>query len=234
VEIPTAGNRRILDMKYAIRHIVAHTYKPWLEKYLSKTRVYKYEDIQLTIPPAVFHPGFFFTTKVLLNYIRQLPLKGKSFLEPGCGSGLISIYAAKRQARVTSTDINATAIEFLKTNAQHNGVDLTIIESDLFQHIPEQRFDIIAINPPFYKRQPQTEKDYAWFCGENGEYFSALFKGLNNYIHPGSEVIMVLFDGCDIEMIENIAAGNGFNLQRVQTRKNFLEKDFIYKIESAR
>ena len=221
-------------MKSAIKHIVAHTYKPLLEKYLSKTRVYNSDGIHLIVPPEVFHPGFFFTTKVLLNYIKQLPLKGKTFLEPGCGSGLISIYAAKRQAIVTSTDINTTAIEFVKSNAIKNGVGLTIIESDLFQNIPGQQFDIIAINPPFFKRRPQTAKEYAWFCGENGEYFTALFKGLDAYIHRESQIIMVLFDGCDIEMIENIAAEYGFNLQCVQTRKNLLEKDFIYKIENTR
>jgi release factor glutamine methyltransferase len=218
-------------MKDALKHIVAHTYKPLLVKYLSKTRMYKYGDIKLEIPPQVFHPGFFFSTRLLLNYIRQFPLQGKNFLEPGCGSGLISICAAKKGANVTATDINPIAIEFLKKNAAQNRVGLEIIQSDLFQNIPEQQFDIIAINPPYYKKQPQTTQDYAWFCGENGEYFSELFKGLNNYIHANSEVLMVLFDECDMEMIENMAAQNGFNLQCVHTRKNLLEKNFIFKIE---
>jgi release factor glutamine methyltransferase len=221
-------------MKAALKHIVARTYKPLLVKYLSKTRTYKHGDIKLEIPPQVFHPGFFFSTGLLLDYIKHLPLEGKSLLEPGCGSGLISIYAAKKKANVTATDINATAIEFLKKNAAQNNVELKIIQSDLFQNIPEQRFDIIAINPPFYKKQPQTEQDYAWFCGENGEYFTALFKGLNTYVHPGSEILMVLFDGCDIKMIENMAEQNGFNLKCVRTRKNLLEKNFIFKIEKTK
>lgn len=221
-------------MKAAIKHIVATAYKPLLEKYLSKKRMYKHGDIKLEIPPQVFHPGFFFSTGLLLNYIKDLSLEGKSLLEPGCGSGLISIYAAKKKANVTATDINSIAIEFLRKNASQNKVELKIIQSDLFQNIPEQRFDIIAINPPFYKKQPQTEKEYAWFCGENGEYFAALFKGLNNYIHASSEILMVLFDGCDIEMIENLAAYNGFNLKCVRTRKNLLEKNFIFKIEKSK
>jgi release factor glutamine methyltransferase len=215
----------------ALKHIVARTYKPWLVKYLSKTRVYKYGDIKLEIPPQVFHPGFFFSTGLLLSYIKQFHLPGKSFLEPGCGSGLISVYAAKKGANVTATDINSVAIEFLKKNAEQNKVELQIIESDLFQNIPEQQFDIIAINPPYYKKQPHTAQDYAWFCGENGEYFSELFKGLKPYIHTQSEVLMVLFDGCEMEMIENMASQNGFDLQCVQTHKNLLEKNFIYKIE---
>lgn len=218
-------------MKAALRNIVAHTYKPLLVKYLSKTRIYKYGDIRLEIPPQVFHPGFFFSTRLLLNYIKQLPLQGKSFLELGCGSGLISIYAANKGSIVTATDINHVAVEFLQKNSRQNETKLTIIRSDLFKRIPEQLFDIIAINPPYYKKQPKTAQEYAWFCGENGEYFSDLFNKLTNYIHVNSEVLMVLFEGCDMEMIENLAAQNGFNLLCVHTRKNLLEKNFIYKIE---
>lgn len=218
-------------MKAALKHIVAHTYKPLLVRYLSKTRVYKYGDITLEIPPQVFHPGFFFSTRLLLNYIRQFPLKSKRFLELGCGSGLISIYAAKKEAIVTATDINPIAVEFLQKNSRQNETELTIIRSDLFKSIPEQLFDIIAINPPYYKKQPKTAQEYAWFCGENGEYFSGLFNNLANHIHVNSEVLMVLFEGCDMEMIENLAAQNGFNLLCVYTRKNLLEKNFIYKIE---
>jgi len=221
-------------MKTALRHIIAHTYKPLLLKYLSKIRIYKYEDIQLEISPQVFHPGFFFSTRLLLKYIKQLPLLGQRFLEPGCGSGLISIYAAKKGATVTASDINPVAIDFLKKNSRKNQVELTIIQSDLFQNIPIQQFDIIAINPPYYKKQPQTFRDYAWYCGENGEYFKNLFTELNNYIHPGSEIFMVLFEGCDIELIANLAAQNKFNLLCVHTRKNMLEKNFIFKIEKTK
>jgi release factor glutamine methyltransferase len=214
-----------------LKHIVGRTYKPFLVRYLSKIRLYKYENIELEISPEVFHPGFFFSTKLLLKFIKQLPLAGRHFLEPGCGSGLISIYAAKKGAIVTATDINPVAIEFLKKNSRMNKADLTIIQSDLFRNIPAQAFDIVAINPPYYKKEPLTFKDYAWHCGENGEYFKNLFTGLGDYIHSQSEVYMVLFDGCDIEMIANIASQNRFDLLCVLAQKNLLEKTFIYKIE---
>lgn len=217
-------------MRSTIKNIVAHTYKPLLEKYLSKTRVYNYGDIKLEIPPQVFHPGFFFSTRLLLNYIKQLSFLGKNFLEPGCGSGLISIYAAKQGANVTATDINPVAIEFLKKNSRQNEADLTIIQSDLFQNIPAQQFDFIAINPPYYKKQPETAKDYAWFCGENGEYFSRLFKELKPFINPCTQTFMVLFEGCDWKMIEEPAMQNGFQLNCVYTKQYLLEKNFIYKI----
>ena len=221
-------------MNAVVKHIVARTYKPWLEKYLAKTRVYRYGNVRLDIPPQVFHPGFFFSTRLLLQYIRTLSLAGKKFLELGAGSGLISVVAAKNNALVTATDINPVAIQYLQHNCEQNKVSPDIIFSDLFQHIPEQQFDIIAINPPYYKREPRSPADHAWCCGEKGEYFAGLFGGLHAFIHDDTAVIMVLCDGCDIPMIETIAATNRFGLQRVQTRRNLLEKNFIYKIEAVK
>ncbi len=193
--------------------------------------MYKWGDIKLEIPPQVFHPGFFSSTQLLLQYINRLPLQNKNFLELGAGSGLIAILAAKQGAQATATDINPIAIKYLHCNSVQNNVTLEIIRSDLFAAIPGQSFDIIAINPPYYRKQPTTLQDYAWFCGENGEYFSGLFSQLTGYIHAKTETLMVLCDGCDIEMIENTAAGNGFKLQLVLTKQNMLEKNFIYKIE---
>jgi release factor glutamine methyltransferase len=119
-------------MKGVLKHIVARTYKPLLEKYLSKTRTYQYEDIRLEVAPEVFHPGFFFSTHVLLKYLKKLPLENKLFLELGCGSGLIAIYAAKKGAVVTATDINKIALQFLAKNCRFNNTALRIIESNLF------------------------------------------------------------------------------------------------------
>jgi release factor glutamine methyltransferase len=218
-------------MKTVLKHIVAHTYKPLLIKYLSKTRMYKWGGIKLEIPPQVFHPGFFSSTQILLQYINSLPLQNKSLLELGAGNGLIAIHAAKQGAVATATDINPIAVKYLHCNAVQNNVNLEIIRSDLFADIPRQSFDIIAINPPYYKKEPITFGDYAWFCGENGQYFSVLFSQLAGYIHDKTETIMVLCDGCDIAMIEAAAASNGFELQLMLTKQNMLEKNFIYKIE---
>jgi len=215
-----------------LKHIVARTYKPLLTKYLSKTRMYSYGNIRLEIPPQVFHPGFFFSTRLLLRYISALPLKGQRFLELGAGSGLISIAAAKNGATVTATDINPVAVECLRRNCDQNKVKAEIILSDLFVDIPEQPFDIIAINPPYYKKQPQTKADHTWYCGENGEYFQQLFTKLEKYIHKNSLVLMVLSEECDINMISEIAAGHNFDMQKKITKKSVWEYLYIYQIIS--
>ena len=217
-------------LKKILKYLTGKIYKPLLSKYLSKTRTYTFGDIRLIVPPSVFHPRFFFSTKILLKYISQLDLQQKSFLELGAGSGLISIYAAKKNANVIATDINPVVIEYLKKNQARNNVSLNIISSDLFQSIPPQSFDVIAINPPYYKKSPKSDAEYAWYCGENGEYFQNLFSSLGQYIHSESLVLMILSEDCDILMITKFALDNHLDMQIVSERKTALEKNNIYQI----
>ena len=219
-------------MRTAIKHILGRTYKPLLERYLSSLRTYCQEGIRLEIPPQVFHPGFFSSTRLLLDQVKKLKLPGAGFLEPGCGSGLISIYAAQKGAGVTASDINPIAIEYLQMNSGKNQVQLSTIRSDLFDNIPPQRFDIIAINPPYYKNDPLTEKDYAWFCGAHGEYFTKLFRQLSDYIHEKTEIMMVLCDGCDMEGIHREARDHGFQMNCIMKKNSLLEYHYIFRISA--
>lgn len=218
-------------MRRVFKYIVSRTYKPLLVKYLTGTRNYRYKNIELQIPPDVFHPGFFFSTRILLCYISKQSIVGKTFLELGAGSGLIAIYASQLGAVVTASDINPTSIATLKKNRQVNKADFEIIYSDLFDAFPSTSFDFIAINPPYYKKTPVTNKDHAWYCGENGEYFDRLFAGLQTYTHHHTEVVMVFCDGCDLEMIKALAAKHCYRMVCVEKTKNLLEENFIYKIE---
>lgn len=219
-----------MKLRNKARYLVEKLITPVLLRYLAKDRFYRYSDVKLKIPAGVFHPGFFFSTKVMLRYLKSLNLKGKSVLELGAGSGLISIFAARQEAIVTSSDISLQAVENLRRNAAQNRVDLTIIHSDLFARIPQQPFDLIIINPPFYPAQPQSEKEHAWFCGENFEYFQRLFAQLNGNIKNGSLVLMVLSDGCQIERIRQISESHGYSMQVVFEKRTLWERNFVFQV----
>ena len=219
-------------MRNFMKYIVAHTYRPLLVKYLADTRMWTYKGIMLEIPPGVFHPRFFHSTKMLIQSMERLPLKNASLLELGAGSGLISFYAEKKGAYVTATDINPTAIEFLYRNEHRNNAVIRILDSDLFDAIPEQRFDYIIINPPYYKKNPETPAEHAWYCGDKGQYFEKLFNNLKNYLHAHTIVLMSLCEGCDLEMIENFAGSNAFRLQRILEKQTLVENNFVCQVKS--
>jgi release factor glutamine methyltransferase len=154
-------------------------------------------------------------------------------LELGAGSGFIALQAEKRGAIATASDINPVAIEYLQKNKHRNRSSIRIIQSDLFEAIPLEAFDIIAINPPYYKKDPHSAADYAWYCGKKCEFFERLFDDLGNYMHADSIVLMILCDGCDIDMIKDMAAGKGFIMKCTQQSRNLVEKNFIFSIEKV-
>jgi len=72
-------------------------------------------------------------------------------LDVGCGYGPIGLSAAKlaSSGHVTMIDINERAVELAKENAKLNGItNVTIVQSDLFAAVKNERYDVIVTNPP--------------------------------------------------------------------------------------
>ena len=219
-------------MKRLLAFLVSKLLKPVIAAYISGPTTYRYQDLKICVLPGVFHPRFFFSTRLLLKHLAQLQLSGKSFLELGAGSGLISLFAARRGAAVTACDISQVSVDNVRQNQQRNGLSFPVLHSDLFSALPQQRFDLIVINPPYYKKDPVSEADHAWYCGKNSEYFSRLFSSLGDHLHARSQVIMVLSDGCDIKEIVSLAGMHGFKLEEISSHRKLIEKNFIFSIRS--
>lgn len=218
-------------MRKVIKRIISIFLVPVTQWYLRKERKYTYRGVTVTVLPGVFHPGFFYSTKFLLDYIGTQSVAGRTFLELGCGTGLLSVIASKAGARVTASDLNSRAIRNVVRNAELNGIAIQSIHSDLFDKIEKQTFDWIIINPPYYARRAETEEALAWYCGENFEYFQKLFTSLQHYIDEMSHVIMVLTKGSEIDQIIAIAKKNHFDFEMIRENVVFFdEKDFLFRI----
>jgi release factor glutamine methyltransferase len=205
---------------------------PVSEKYLSKERSYSYKGITVTVFPGVFHPGFFFSTKLLLNYFEDIDLSKKYVLELGAGTGLISIFTANKGGFVTASDISLTAVYNIEKNVKMTNANVEVIHSDLFDDVPHRRYDYIIINPPYYKKTPSSEKEFAWFGGDDFQYFRKLFSQLGNYLYENTKVIMVLSDEADLEMIKSIANEFNFVMKEVVHKKTWGENHFIFDVKS--
>lgn len=214
-------------MRRFIKGIVHRTWKPYVQWYLKSPRTYRWGDIRIVVQPEVFHPGFFFSTALLLRYLKRIPLHNKKVIEVGSGSGLISLYCAKQGADVCACDINPIAVENTKSNAENNRKKFPVYLSNLFTEVPAAKFDFILVNPPYYKKNPDNLAEHAWFCGENLEYFDSLFKQASGHSSSGSEILMVLSDECDIAGIKKTAERHGWNcIQRLEKYVRW-EKNYI-------
>ena len=218
--------------KSLIRSIAFRVLHPVSEKYLSKERKYRYKDVTITVFPGVFHPGFYFSTKLLLKFLKGVELAGKYVLELGAGTGLISIYASKRGGFVTASDISLTAVYNIEKNTKMNDANVEVVHSDLFDDIPQRRYDYIIINPPYYRKTPSVEKEFAWFGGDDFQYFRKFFTQLGNNYYENTNVIMVLSDEADIEMIRSIAVEYKFTFDEVFRKKIWAEENYIFRIKS--
>lgn len=195
----------------------------------SKPRKYSYKGINVLVHPDVFPPHYTISTKILLDFVDGLEIENKTFLELGCGSGIISLFAASKGAIVTATDINDKAIEYLKISSTQHNLSLTILHSDLFSELHYQSFEYIFINPPYYPKTPKNHKEQAWFCGENFEYFKKLFFQLSNR-NKKETIYMILSEDCDLLKIKAIANKYNFKLKLIFEKKVLQEKNYIFKI----
>jgi release factor glutamine methyltransferase len=218
-------------MRKTIKHFTSLFLVPVTRWYLRNERKYTYRGTTVTVLPGVFHPGLFYSTKFLIDYLHDQPIESKSMLELGCGTGLISIIAAKSGAEVTAIDLSLKAVENVKLNTLRHAVKIRIIHSDLFDSIERKAFDWIVINPPYYAGTPSNEEELAWYAGENFNYFRKLFKSLGEYAHETTEIIMVLTKGSEVTKISAIGKENGFEFELVKEKKVFFdEKDFLYRV----
>jgi len=218
-------------MREVVKRITTPVFQAFVKRYFRKRRKWRFKDIEIDVSPGVFFPHFTLSTRVLLEFIEPLDLTGKTFLELGCGTGAISVLAAKKGAVVTATDINQEAVDNARHNASLNGVEYVVITSDLFEQIPNQAFGFIAINPPYYPRDPQNMEEKAWYCGEHFEYFEKLFSTLGAYTNGDSQVFMILSEDCDVARIEETASRYGIGISKVLEKKRWGERNFIFQLK---
>ena len=73
------------------------------------------------------------------------------------GSGAIAVSLAKylEDVDITAVDISNNALKIAKRNARSNNVEekITFIESDLFDNLSKNKYDIIVSNPPYIKKE---------------------------------------------------------------------------------
>ncbi|HEX2620650.1 MAG TPA: HemK2/MTQ2 family protein methyltransferase [Phototrophicaceae bacterium] len=120
--------------------------------------------LPFVVLPEVFNPGLFPTGELLAKQYAVMIPKEAAVLDMGTGSGIGAVFAAQYARHVTALDINPEAVRCAQINALLNHVEdrITARQSDLFEAVAGEQFDVILFNPPFFRGTPQDAEDHAW------------------------------------------------------------------------
>ena len=148
-----------------------------------------YEKMVFEVPESVYYPME--DSLLLAKAVENLKLKGKKVLEIGCGSGFLSILAAKAGALVTAVDINPAAVKVTKENAKASKITLNAFESGLFSNVTGS-FDLIIFNPPYLPVE-EDEDDLTYAGGATGrDVIERFISKAKDHLKPEGTILLLI------------------------------------------
>ncbi|HJV53651.1 MAG TPA: peptide chain release factor N(5)-glutamine methyltransferase [Noviherbaspirillum sp.] len=90
-------------------------------------------------------------TELLVDLALERAADNARVLDLGTGSGAIAIALAYAlpDAEVSAVDASAAALDVARRNATRHGVNVNFLQSDWYDTLAGQQFDIIVSNPPY-------------------------------------------------------------------------------------
>ncbi len=149
----------------------------------------------------------------------------KKILDIGTGSGAIALSLAKNfpEAEIWAIDINQAALCLAQENAEINAINnIKFLQSDLFEKLQDQKFDIIVSNPPYIPESMQDalsasvtqwEDPNALFSGPTGlNLIEKILKESQNHINFNPHLPFQLIIEIDTTQYQSIqAVGNQYS-----------------------
>jgi release factor glutamine methyltransferase len=113
-----------------------------------------FRRISLEVRPGVFVPRP--ETEVLVGFaLAEIEtVSSPVVVDVGTGTGAValSVKHERPDATVFATDLSAEAVELARSNGARLGLDITVLEGDLFDPLPPElqgSVDIVMSNPPY-------------------------------------------------------------------------------------
>jgi release factor glutamine methyltransferase len=208
-------------------------YGGWVRRRMARPSEVELRGRRLLTDPEVFHPIYFLSTRILVDWFARRELRGKRFLDMGTGSGSIAIFAAAAGARVTACDINPRAVANAGENARRNGVAVEVLQSDTYAALPGRRFDVIAFNVPFYPGRPRSHLEAAFYAGEDFATVRAFAAGCPEHLEPGGMVVIIFAEESGRDGILAMFAAHGLVPIEEEITAKLFERFYVVRLELA-
>ena len=141
-------------------------------------------------------------TEILVEEAISIIKNGDKVLDLCTGSGAIGVSLKKKFAdkiNVIGTDISKEALRVARMNADANRVSVEFVESNMFDKIVENDFDLIVSNPPYIEtnviktlsKEVQNEPHIALDGGSDGlDFYRIIVKEGKDYLKSGGYLII--------------------------------------------
>lgn len=150
-------------------------------------------------------------------------------LEVGCGSGVVSIHCAKNGCYVTAVDVNPRAVELARRNAEANGTDIRVLESDVYGNV-DGVFDTIVFNLPYLPVDEEGLLAKAWSGGPDGlGPLPRLLEGAPDHLVPDGRIVVVVSSLTEPRALEE--ALEGYEVRTIGEQRLFFERLSVLEIK---
>jgi len=163
-------------------------------------------------------------------FIQSLDVKeGEKVLEIGCGSGVVSIHCAKNGCKVTCGDINPKAVALTRRNAEANGIQIEVFETDVYSNI-DGRFDTILFNLPYLPVDEDGLLARSWSGGPDGlGPLPDLLRGAPDHLTEDGRVVVVISSLMDTDALWDLL--DNYSVRTIGELKLFFEKLAVLEIK---
>jgi release factor glutamine methyltransferase len=183
------------------------------------------ERPEITVFSGVYPPSE--DTYLLLDSLDIR--KEDTFLEVGCGTGVISVSVAGQIERVVCLDSSFDAVRNTKENLRRNNIShrCHVIEADLLSALsPSVKFSLIVFNPPYLPQdETHTDLDQALVGGETGtETTQRFIRQAVEHLLKNGRVYVVVSSLANIDSIQQTMIDSGLSVGIVSEASLFFEK----------
>ncbi len=192
-------------------------------------------DIRLDVSPEVLIPRP--ETERLVEWVvEQLP-PGGTLLDLGTGSGAIALAAAHERSdlAVTAVDVSPEALALAMHNGEQLGLSARVrfFESDLFDALEGERFDLIAANLPYVTDEEFETLEPEVRCHEPRLALTAADAGFDlirratcaapHHLKPGGQIIFELSPPQAPRLAELLAASRAWS--RIAVLRDYTRRE---------
>ena len=169
-------------------------------------------DVDVVVLPNVWSPLYDWSSKMA---VQNLPdVRGRTFLEVGSGTGVISVFAAlKGAAAITAVDINPVAVANTNANLAAVGyIEANTFISDGFAAI-DGKFDVIVWNAPYHGAPPKDILERGC-TDDNYQDIRAFLKAAPKYLEQNGILVFGFSESGDLPLIRELLTESGLRFDK--------------------